>query len=164
MSDSIIHYLTAAAVAVGLALIVFIYASAPRGLSEVVTRSQVALGVYSIDKELFDRGVAQFRAGEFAAARNSLERADSEKRDAATQFYVAYSYYREGWGRVSNDDALFAKGLEAVNRTVELDPGLVVNDADLQLRTPFALKAELENGLKLTIDDLNPLKVFRERK
>lgn len=164
MSDSIIHYFTAAIVAGGLAMIIFLYASAPRGLSEVVTRSQVALGVYTPDKELFDRGVAQFRAGEFAAARNSFERADPEKRDAMTQFYVAYSYYREGWGRVSNDDALFAKGLEAANRAVELDPEMILNDADLQLRTPFALKTELENGLKLTIDDLNPLKVLRERK
>ncbi|QQS32587.1 MAG: hypothetical protein IPM50_13155 [Acidobacteriota bacterium] len=164
MSDRIIHYFTIAIAAVGLAIIVFIYASAPRGLWEVVTRSQVALGVYSVDKELFDRGVAQFRAEEFPAARNSFERADPEKRDAATQFYVAYTYYREGWGRVSNDDALFAKGLEAADRALELNPDLAINDEDLKLRTPFALRAELESGLKMTIEDLNPLKLFRERK
>ncbi|MBX3293916.1 MAG: hypothetical protein KF881_13590 [Acidobacteria bacterium] len=164
MSDSIIHYFTIAIVAIGFAVIVFLYASAPKGLSEAVTRSQVALGVYSVDKELFDRGVAQFRADEFAAGRNSFERADPEKRDAATQFYIAYSYYREGWGRVSNDDALFAKGLQAAKRAAELNPDLAINDESLKLTTPFALRAELENGLKMTIDDLNPLKLFRERK
>lgn len=164
MSDRIIHYFTICLVAVGFAVIGFLYASAPKDLSEAVTRSQVALGVYSLDKELFDRGLAQFRAGDFSAARNSFERADPEKRDAATQFYIAHSYYREGWGRVSNDDALFAKGLEAAIRAAELNPDLSINDENLQLRTPFALRAELESGLKMTIDDLNPLKLFRERK
>jgi hypothetical protein len=164
MSDRIIHYFTIAIVAAGFGSIVFIYASAPRGFSEVVTRSQVALGVYSADQELFERGVTLFRADNFAAARNSFDRADPEKRDAATQFYVAYSYYREGWGRVSSDDALFAKGLEAANRAAELNADLFVSDETVQLKTPFALKTELENGLKITIDDLNPLRLFRERK
>jgi hypothetical protein len=32
------------------------------------------------------------------------------------------------------------------------------------MHTPAELKAELENGLERSLDDLNPLKVLRERK
>ena len=38
------------------------------------------------------------------------------------------------------------------------------DDADLQLRTPAELKNELEEGLRVTADDFNPLRVLRERK
>ena len=62
-------------------------------------------------------------------ARHS-SRADPAGRDALTQFYIAYTYYRQGWGRVYNDDALFKNGLEAVDRAIALAPDhrLVVDD------------------------------------
>jgi hypothetical protein len=41
---------------------------------------------------------------------------------------------------------------------------LAVEDPELKLRTAAELKAELEQGLETTAGDLNPLKVFRERK
>ncbi|MEQ1645284.1 MAG: hypothetical protein ABL959_17675, partial [Pyrinomonadaceae bacterium] len=78
-----------------------------------------------------------------------------------TQFYIAYSYYRQGWGRVSNDDALFKSGLEAVTR---VDPNFRSTDAALQMKTPAELKFELEEGLKLTASDFNPMKLTKERK
>jgi hypothetical protein len=97
-------------------------------------------------------------------ARDAFSKADTERRDAKTQFYIAYSFYRQGWGRVSNDDALFKQGLEAVSRVITLDNNFKSDDANLQLKTPVELKAELEQGLQVTIEDFNPLKVFRERK
>lgn len=164
MTERLIHYLSLALIAVGLAAAAFIYHSAPKGLSEAVDRSKVALGIYSVNGELFDRGLTLFRADDLAGARAIFEQADPQKRDARTQFYIAYCYYREGWGRFANDDALFARGLEAARRAAELEPGLVVDDGSLQMRTPAQLIAELESGLKITIEDLDPRKVFRGRK
>jgi hypothetical protein len=85
-------------------------------------------------------------------------------RDAATQFYIAYSYYRQGWRRVTNDDALFKQGLETLVRVNSIDPNFRSDDPNLQLKTPAELRHELEEGLKVTADDFNPLRVFRERK
>jgi hypothetical protein len=155
--------------------IVFLYAVEPRSLEEistkarttienVATKGQVVIGTYEIDQVKFNEGLMAFRKDNFVAARDSLEKADPERRDARTQFYIAYSLYRQGWGRVSNDDALFTQALESVNRVAMLDPNSRSDDASLQLRTPAELKAELEEGLKVTADDFNPLKVFRERK
>ena len=39
-----------------------------------------------------------------------------------TQFYIAYSWYRQGWGRVYSDDDMFAQGLMAVNRAIAVAP------------------------------------------
>ncbi len=93
-------------------------------------------------------------------------RADPAQRDARTQFYIAYSFYREGWGRLYNDDALFRQGIEAVNRALNLTPegALTIDDPDLQNHSAAELKAELEQGVERTWDDLNPLKLTRERK
>jgi hypothetical protein len=164
MTERLIHYLSLALVVVGLGAVTIVYLSAPKDLAEAVNRSKVVLGVYSVDKELFDRGLSKFRSDDFSGAISLFDQADPEKRDARTQFYIAYSYYRQGWGRISNDDESFAKGLEAAAIACELDPDLVVDDASLQMRTPEQLRSELESGLKLTVDDLNPLKLFRERK
>jgi len=38
------------------------------------------------------------------------------------------------------------------------------DDANLQLRTPAELRNELEEGMKVTADDFNPLRLVRERK
>lgn len=148
------------------AFIVWIYATAPRNLREVATNTQVTAGTYQIDRARFDAALDLFHRGQFRAAREELTRADPAQADARTQFYIAYSFYREGWGRVYNDDALFRQGLEAVNRAIGLTPDgtLVVDDPDLKMHTPAELKAELEQGTERSIGDLNPLKVLRERK
>ncbi len=54
-----------------------------------------------------------FRAEDYIGARAAFDRVDPEKRDANTQFYIGYSYYRQGWSRLSNDDTLFKLGLDA---------------------------------------------------
>ena len=96
----------------------------------------------------------------------AFARADPAERDALAQFYVAYSYYRQGWGRLHHDDALYREGLGAVNRAIALAPGgrLVVDDADLRIHTADELKAELEAGIRVDASDLNPMRAFRERK
>lgn len=157
------------------AFVTFLYAAEPRSIEEIsikaksavesaVTKGQVMTGTYEIDKTQFDAGLQAFRQDNFIVARDTFERADSEKRDAKTQFYIAYSYYRQGWGRVSNDDALFKQALDSLGRVSLLDPSFRSDDADLALRTPAELRNELEEGMKVTADDFNPLRLMRERK
>ena len=145
-------------------LILWIYAQQPQSFQEVMSKASVTAGTYAIDETEFKRGVELFRADNFTGARDSFGKADPEKRDARTQFYLAYSYYRQGWGRVSNDDALFTSGLESVNRAIAADPAYRAADASLLIKTPAELKNELQEGLKVTADDFNPLKLVRERK
>jgi len=148
----------------GLTFIAFLYTTEPRSLAEVTTKGSVVIGTYEIDRAKFDEGLASFRKDEFIAARDAFERADPERRDAATQFYVAYSYYHQGWGRFTNDDTLFQTGIEAVNRVSAIDPNYRVADPSLVMKTPVELRTELEEGLKVTADDFNPMKLTRERK
>jgi hypothetical protein len=68
--------------------------------------------------------------------------------DPRTQFYIGYACYREGWGRVYYDDALFKLGLEAVNRAIALAPNgtLVVDDPNLQMHSAAELKGRAGAG------------------
>jgi hypothetical protein len=148
------------------AFIIWIYATEPRNLREVTTSAQVAAGTYEIDQQKFDAALMLFRREQYRAARDEWARADPAQRDARTQFYIAYAFYREGWGRLFNDDALFKQGIEAVKRAIALAPDgtLMVDDPDLRMHTAAELKAELEQGTERSLGDLNPLKVLRERK
>ena len=147
-------------------LIVWIYATQPQTMRDVTTGARLAVGTYEVDRARFQAARELFRREQYAAARDEWMRADPAERDARTQFYIAYAFYREGWGRVYNDDALFRQGLERVNRAIALSPDntLTVDDAEIQLHTAAELKAELEQGAESTLDDLNPLRVLRERK
>ena len=166
MRQRLIQWVGIAWTLVYAALVVWLYAAAPQSIAEVKTQASVAAGTYEVDRARFDAGRELFLREQYAAARGEWERADPARRDARTQFYVAYSFYREGWGRVYNDDALFRQGLEAVNLANNLSSNapLSVEDPELKMHTAAELKAELEGGLERTSDDFNPLKVFRERK
>ncbi|MEO6050625.1 MAG: hypothetical protein ABIP78_04755 [Pyrinomonadaceae bacterium] len=164
MNDKHIQILGIVLTLVGLVFIGFLYVSGPRSLAEVTTKGSVVLGTYEINKTEFELGLTSFRRDEFATSRAAFERADPEKRDAATQYYAAYSYYRQGWGRISNDDTLFKAGLEAVNRVIAIDPNYRTSDETLGIKTPAELKKEFEEGLKITPSDFNPMKLTRERK
>jgi hypothetical protein len=144
--------------------IVWLYAYQPKTIQEAATKATVAVGTYEIDKAKFDQGLQSFRQDNFVVARDAFLKSDPEKRDANIQFYIAYSFYRQGFGKVSNDDALFKQGLESVNYMMNLNPNYKATDENLKMKTPAELKNELEEGLKITADDFNPLKVFRERK
>ncbi|HEV2911691.1 MAG TPA: hypothetical protein VGX92_00125 [Pyrinomonadaceae bacterium] len=148
------------------AFIVWVYATEPRTLKDVATNTQVAAGTYEVDQARFDAALMLFRREQFRAARDEWQRADPAQRDARTQFYIAYAFYREGWGRLYNDDALFRQGLEAVGRAIALAPEatFTVDDPELRIHTAAELKAELEQGTERSLGDLNPLKVLRERK
>ncbi len=138
-------------------------AKAQATIENVSAKTQVAVGMYEVDKAKFDDGLSAFRLDNFVVARDAFERADPERRDAKTQFYIAYSFYRQGFGKLSNDDALFKQGLEQTNRVIALDRNFKSDD-DLIMKTPIELKNEFEEGLKITASDFNPFKVLRERK
>ena len=144
----------------------WLYASQPQTVAEVTGGLTATVGAYRIDEQAFADGLAFFRKDQFEEARAAFQRADPAQRDARTQFYIAYAFYREGWGRFYSDDRLYRQGLEAVNRAIALAPDgrLVVDEPGQQLRTADELKAELERGLQVEASDFNPARVVRPRK
>ena len=146
--------------------IVWIYATEPRTFHEVATRAEVTAGTYQVNQEKFNSALDLFRREQFQAARDEWQRADPAQGDARTQFYIAYSFYREGWGRLYHDQQLFKQGLEAVNRAIVLASAspLTVDDQNLGMRSAAELKVELEQGTERSWSDVNPLKVLRTRK
>jgi len=146
--------------------IVWLYATQPRSLQEVRTGASVVAGVYQVDEARFQAGLDLFRRQQYRAARDEWQRADPARRDARVAFYVAYSCYREGWGRFHHDDALYQQGLEAVDRALALSSGqpLRVDDPDLGVKTPPELRVELQRGVETSWSDLNPLRVMDRRK
>ena len=165
MRQKLIQIIGLAVTAVYAVGIIWLYATEPRSFKEVATGAQVAAGTYQVDQERFNAALELFRRDQFRAARDEWQRADPAQTDPKTQFYIAYSFYREGWGRVYYDQDLFQRGLEAVNRAIALAPEpLTVPDENLQLHTAAELKAELEQGTERSWSDLNPLEVMRKRK
>ncbi len=175
MNQKLIQTLSIALVAVYGTFVVWIYAVAPRDLGQVTTKAretvesiatkgQIVTGTYEVDPQKFAQALSDFRGENYVAARDGFLRADPERRDAKTQFYIAYTFYRQGWGRVYSDDELFKKGLAEVEKVTEIDRDFKSDDPDLKLRTPAELKNEFEEGLRLTASDFNPLKLARERK
>ncbi|HEX8491433.1 MAG TPA: hypothetical protein VF658_01200 [Pyrinomonadaceae bacterium] len=143
------------------AFIIWIYATEPRNLKEVATKTSVEIGTYQIDQPKFDAALEMFKNKNYAAARDEFERADPERRDFRTQFYIAYSFYRDGCNWLRGDNTLYKQALEAVNRAIALVPAgsnYVVNDegVDIQLHTPAELKAEIDEGLNVSWGDLWP--------
>lgn len=164
MRESIVRavgLLIAAAYAV---LIAWVYIHQPQTVAEATGALTASVGAYHIERQAFDEGLRFFRADQFAAARIAFERADPAHQDPTTQFYIAYSYYRQGWGRFYDDADLFARGLTAVNRAMTLAPNgrIVIDDPNLQMKSADELKAELEGGLqRRTASDFNPLRIYR---
>jgi hypothetical protein len=159
--------------ALGLALAVaytvfigWLFVRQPQTIAQVTGGLSDVVGSYKVDGQAQADGLRFFRNGQFVEARLAFARADPAVRDAPTQFYVAYSYYRQGWGRLYHDDRLYAEGLVAIDRAMVLAPGgrLVVDDPDLAMHTAEELKAELEAGLRRDASDLNPMRLFRVRK
>ena len=147
-------------------LIGWLYSAQPRTVVEAVGGMSAGMGVYAVDQQAFDDGLTFFRNDQFVEARADFQRADPALRDAQTQFYVAYSFYRQGWHRTHRDDALFKEGLAAVDRAIALAPGgrLIVEDDNLKMRSGDELRAELLAGLERDLSDFNPLRVLESRK
>jgi len=147
-------------------LIGWLYARQPHTLAQVSGGLSAVVGTYRIDEQAFADGLRFFRNDQFVEARLAFGRADPAVRDARTQFYIAYTYYRQGWGRLYHDDGLYREGLAAIDRAIALAPAgrLVVDDPTLGMHTPEEVKAELEAGIRVDASDFNPLKVFKTRK
>jgi tetratricopeptide (TPR) repeat protein len=148
------------------ALIIWLYGAQPQSVAEVRGGLTASIGAYKVDSQAMADGLAFFRKDQFVEARAAFERADPARRDPTVQFYIAYSFYRQGWGRLYSDNALFREGLEAVDRAIAAAPGgrVVVDDPDLGMQSADELRAELERGLKVELSDFNPFRVFRPRK
>jgi tetratricopeptide (TPR) repeat protein len=146
--------------------IVWLYIRQPQTFAEVTGGLTASVGAYRVDQQAFDDGIALFRRDEFEAARAAFNRADSAGQDARTQFYIAYSYYRSGWGRLYQDNEHFKLGLERVDKAIALAPGhrLIVDDPELQMHTADQLRAELAEGMRVEASDFNPMRMFRKRK
>jgi tetratricopeptide (TPR) repeat protein len=147
-------------------VIVWLYTSQPQTMAQVTGGLAAGIGAYRIDEQAFADALGFFRKDQFEEARAAFERADPAERDPRTQFYLAYSYYRQGWGRVYHDDELFKKGLERIDKAIAAAPGnrIVVDDPNLGMRSADELRAELQRGLVRDASDFNPMKLFRERK
>ena len=166
MKESVIRGAGLAGALAYAAIIGWLYVAQPQNRSQVTGGLAAIVGAYHVDSQAFADGLQFFRKDQFVEARAAFVRADPAERDATTQFYIAYAFYRQGWGRVYNDDALFTSGLTAVDKAIAAAPNgrVVVDDPDLQMHTADELRAELQRGVTREASDLNPLKVFRTRK
>lgn len=166
MKESVVRGLGLVASLGCAAAVAWLYASQPQTVAQVTGGFAAIVGAYKVDPQAFADGLRFFRRDQFVEARAAFARADSAERDPRTEFYIAYTYYRQGWGRLYSDDALFGKGLAAVDKAIALAPGgrFVVDDPDLQMHSADELRAELQRGMTREASDFNPLRVLRTRK
>jgi hypothetical protein len=151
--------------AVYAVFVVWVYAVQPRTLTEVRGGVAASIGVYAIDTAAFQQGLGYFRTDRFAEARRAFGRADPAQRDPRTQYYIAYSFLREGWGRVYHDDALYRQGQVALQRALAASAGGVVRveDPDLAIKSSDELAEAFARGLGREASDFNPLSVLEKR-
>jgi len=165
MPDSTIRAIGLALTVCCFAGIAWVYSHQPQTFAEATGALSATIGAYRVDEQAFADGFRFFHRDQFAAARLAFDRADPAHQEPRTQFYIAYSYYREGWGRMYVDKDLFARGLDAINRAIAAAPRgrIVVDDANLQMRSGDELKAELEAGMQAGTE-MNPLTIVRRQR
>src|SRR5512139_2115408 len=122
MRDDAVRAAGLAGAAAYAAFLGWLFVSQPQTVADVTGGLTAAVGAYRVDAQAFADGLGFFRRDQFVEARAAFERADPAARDARTQFYIAYSFYRQGWSRFYGDDALYARGLQAVDRAIALAP------------------------------------------
>jgi hypothetical protein len=166
MKEPLVRVAGLAVVALYASVLVWLYAEQPRSMAEVAGGLSATVGAYQIDALAFEDGLQYFRSDQFAAARAAFRRADPAERDPRTQFYIAYSYYRQGWHRTHHEDALYRDGLEIITRAIRLAPDgrLIVDDPELGMHRGDELKAELEAGLTTDASDFDPRRLLQRRK
>jgi hypothetical protein len=166
MTHALIRALGLVVVAIYAGFIAWLYAAQPRTMAEVRGGLSASVGAYRIDDVAFDDGLRFFRKDQFVEARAAFARADPATRDPRTQFYIAYSYYRQGWHRTHHDDQLYRAGLATITAAIALAPAgrLVVEDPQLFIHQADELKAELEAGLTTDASDFDPRRFLQQRK
>jgi hypothetical protein len=167
MRESIARVLGLVVAAAYAVAIAWVYAHQPQTVAEATGALSASIGAYHVEQQAFDEGLRFFHNDQFAAARIAFDRADPAHQDPTTQFYIAYSYYRQGWGRFYNDEDLFARGLTAINRAMTLAPSgrIVVDDPNVEMKSADELKAELESGLQpRTAADFSPMTLYRRHR
>ena len=152
------------------AAIGWLYVAQPQNPSQVTGGLAAIVGAYHVDAQAFADGLRFFRKDQFVEARAAFSRADPAERDATTQFYIAYAFYREGWGRVYNDDTLFDRRTR--RRRQGRSPWRPSNgrvgatDPDLgYVPGLHELRAELQRGVTREASRSEPTpRLFRTRK
>jgi tetratricopeptide (TPR) repeat protein len=146
------------------ASIAWLYVRQPRTLEELKTRIAVEANAYHINQANFDEAMKHFNAGQYQVAIDQFELADAAHGDPATQFFIAYCYYRLGRGHIYDDDEMFKKGLAAVERCLAVAPNNIfeVDRADLEIKSASALRQRLKDGMGVTPSDFNPLDWFKK--
>lgn len=163
MSESAIRGLGLLLTIAYAAAIGWMYVRQPASAAQVSGGLASFVHAYHVDQQAFDDGVRFFHEEQFDAARAALSRADPAQRDATTQFYIAYSYYRQGWGRIRTDAALYQQGVQAADRAIVNAPNgrIIVNDPEIQMHSADELRAELARG---AATPFHPQQVFATRK
>jgi tetratricopeptide (TPR) repeat protein len=144
--------------------IIWLYVRQPRSFQELKTQVAVETNVYRIKRENFDEALKQFNAGQYKVAIEQWKVADPAQSDPATQYYIAYSYYLLGRGKLYDDDEMFRKGLAAIERCLGSAPNNIfeIDRADLEIRNAAALRQRLKDGLEVSPSDFNPLDWFKK--
>ena len=139
--------------------IAWVYLRHPRSLAELKTQASVEANVYQIKRENFAEAMKEFDAGDYNSAAGQLALADPARNDPTCQFYLAYCHYMVGRGRIFNDEDTFKKGLEAVNRCLEVAPNHIfeIDREGLEVKNADTLRQRFVDGLKRTPSSLNPL-------
>ena len=147
------------------ASVVRVYIRQPATIPEVTGSLTASVGAYRVDRPRFDAGLRFFRQDQFVEARDAFAQADAGRQDPTVQFYTAYSYLRQGWGRVYADEVLYRTGRATLDRARQVSPTgtIVVDDSNLKLHTAEELSAEFDRGLTREWGDLNPARLLRER-
>jgi hypothetical protein len=166
MSDVLVRVAGLVVTVAYASFLAWLFAAQPRTIAEVRGGVTASFGAYRVDAKSFDDGLASFRGDRFVEARAAFARADPANRDPRTQFYIAYSYYRQGWHRTHHDDELYKLGLATITRAISLtsDGRLVVEDPELVMHSADELKAELEAGLMRDLSDFDPRRLWQPRK
>jgi tetratricopeptide (TPR) repeat protein len=146
-------------------IIVWLYVRQPRTFQELKTQVAVEANVYQIKRENFDQGLKHFNAGQHRIAIEQFGLADPAQSDPTTQFYIAYSYYLLGRGKLFDDDEMFRRGLAAIDRCLASAPNNIfeIDRADFDIRNAAALRQRFEDGLDVSPSDFNPLDWFKQR-
>ena len=144
--------------------IAWLYVRQPRSFQELRTQVAVETNSYQIKRENFDQGLRQFNTGQYKVAIEQFELADPAQSDPATQYYIAYSYYLMGRGKLFDDDEMFRKGLAAIDRCIQSAPNNIfeIDRTDFEIRNATALRQRFRDGLEVSPSDFNPLDWFKK--